>query len=143
MVTSLDVDGALNSKHIYGESPLANDVVAPRKTLVVDSVSVEGLNEKGLEVHNLGTQAVVKVAEMTSQVMLEDPSTSLVQSLHDKATWVRAAKSFGKRNNSCPPYRSRSVVSGPWSLDWLSHQNHMEASVIFSSKKKAQFQYYS
>ncbi|GAU37651.1 hypothetical protein TSUD_220770 [Trifolium subterraneum] len=32
--------------------------------------------------------------------------------------------SRGKRTKSSPPGASRSVVSGPWSLEWLYDQNH-------------------
>ncbi|PNX75570.1 putative sulfate transporter, partial [Trifolium pratense] len=42
-----------------------------------------------------------------------------------------------KRTNSCPPKARRSVISGPWSLEWLKDQNHGEAGVIFSACKKS------
>ncbi|PNX64747.1 putative sulfate transporter, partial [Trifolium pratense] len=45
--------------------------------------------------------------------------------------------SRSKRTNSCPPKASRSVISGPWSLEWLHDQTHGEAGVIFSSRGKA------
>ena len=39
------------------------------------------------------------------------------------------------RTTSCPPWADRSVVSGPWSLEWLSDQHHSEAEVVSSSRK--------
>jgi len=44
-------------------------------------------------------------------------------------------KTRGKRTDSCPPRTDRSVVFGPWSLEWLSHQHHSEAGVVSSSRK--------
>ncbi|MCI15347.1 DUF4283 domain protein, partial [Trifolium medium] len=41
-----------------------------------------------------------------------------------------------KRNLSCPPGGGRSIISGPWSLEWLNDHNHGDACIIFSSKKK-------
>jgi len=40
------------------------------------------------------------------------------------------------RASSCPPRAARSVESGPWSIEWLSDQNHGDVAVISSSKKK-------
>ncbi|MCI44905.1 DUF4283 domain protein, partial [Trifolium medium] len=42
-----------------------------------------------------------------------------------------------KRTSSCPPEARRSVISGPWSLEWLNYQNHGDAAVIFSASKKS------
>ncbi|PNX62521.1 hypothetical protein L195_g053026, partial [Trifolium pratense] len=42
-----------------------------------------------------------------------------------------------KRTHSCPPKASSSVISGPWSLEWLHDQAHGEEGVIFSSSRKA------
>jgi hypothetical protein len=39
------------------------------------------------------------------------------------------------RMSSFPAWAERSMVSGPWSMDWLNHHNHGDAGVIFSSKK--------
>lgn len=39
------------------------------------------------------------------------------------------------RTSSCPPTGTRSVMSGPWSLEWLSDQLHFEAGVVSSSHK--------
>ncbi|XP_045831171.1 uncharacterized protein LOC123922499 [Trifolium pratense] len=44
---------------------------------------------------------------------------------------------LSKRTNSCPPEARRSVMSGPWSLEWLQDQNHEDAGVIFSASKKS------
>ncbi|MCI00512.1 DUF4283 domain protein, partial [Trifolium medium] len=41
-----------------------------------------------------------------------------------------------KRTKSCPPGANRSVVSGPWSLEWLHDHNHGDAGVTFSTNKK-------
>jgi len=40
-----------------------------------------------------------------------------------------------RRNRAapCPPRADRSVVSGSWSLEWLSDQHHSEAGVVSSS----------
>ncbi|XP_045791437.1 uncharacterized protein LOC123886142 [Trifolium pratense] len=43
---------------------------------------------------------------------------------------------LSKRTNSCPPEVRRSVLSGPWSLEWLQDQNFGDAGVIFSASKK-------
>nr|ABN09103.1 C2 [Medicago truncatula] len=37
--------------------------------------------------------------------------------------------------SSCHPEAGWSMVSGPWSLEWLSNQHHGDAGVISSSKK--------
>ena len=39
------------------------------------------------------------------------------------------------RASSCPPKATRSITSGPWSLEWLSDQHHSEAGVVSSSQK--------
>ncbi|PNX85649.1 hypothetical protein L195_g041719, partial [Trifolium pratense] len=44
---------------------------------------------------------------------------------------------IGKRTSSCPPEARRSVMSGPWSLEWLQDQNYGDAGVIFSASKKS------
>ncbi|XP_045797610.1 uncharacterized protein LOC123891756 [Trifolium pratense] len=44
---------------------------------------------------------------------------------------------FSKRTSSCPPEARRSVLSGPWSLEWLQDQNHGDAGVIFSASKRS------
>ncbi|MCI07228.1 DUF4283 domain protein, partial [Trifolium medium] len=41
-----------------------------------------------------------------------------------------------KRTKSCPPGVKRSMISGPWSLDWLHDHNHGDVGVIFSTKKR-------
>ncbi|MCI10610.1 endonuclease/exonuclease/phosphatase family protein, partial [Trifolium medium] len=43
-----------------------------------------------------------------------------------------------KRTNYCPPKVSRSVISGPWSLEWLNDHAHGEARVIFFIKKESE-----
>jgi hypothetical protein len=40
-----------------------------------------------------------------------------------------------KRTASCPP-ASRSGLSGPWSLEWISDHNLGDAGVVFSAKKR-------
>ncbi|MCI87891.1 DUF4283 domain protein, partial [Trifolium medium] len=37
---------------------------------------------------------------------------------------------------SCPPGADRSVISGPWSLDWLHDHNQGDAGVIFSARNR-------
>ncbi|MCI71026.1 hypothetical protein A2U01_0092289, partial [Trifolium medium] len=32
-----------------------------------------------------------------------------------------------RRTSSCPPEARRSVISGPWSWEWLNDQNHRDA----------------
>jgi hypothetical protein len=50
-----------------------------------------------------------------------------------------AAMGLGyNRARSCPPGASHSVMSGPWSLEWLQDQGHREVGVIFSAKKKGE-----
>ncbi|PNY17795.1 hypothetical protein L195_g014547 [Trifolium pratense] len=44
---------------------------------------------------------------------------------------------ISKRTNSCPLEARRSVISGPWSLEWLQDQNHRDAGVIFSASRKS------
>ncbi|PNX56919.1 hypothetical protein L195_g058441, partial [Trifolium pratense] len=41
-----------------------------------------------------------------------------------------------KRANSFPPKVSRSIISGPWSLEWLHDLNHEVVGVIFSACKR-------
>ncbi|MCI56592.1 DUF4283 domain protein, partial [Trifolium medium] len=42
----------------------------------------------------------------------------------------------GKCTKSCPPGVNRSVISAPWSLDWLHDHNQGDAGVIFSARKR-------
>ncbi|MCI19132.1 DUF4283 domain protein, partial [Trifolium medium] len=42
-----------------------------------------------------------------------------------------------KRTKSCPPGVNRSVISGPWSLEWLHDLNQGDAGVIFSASKRS------
>jgi len=37
---------------------------------------------------------------------------------------------------SCPPSHERSMITGPWSLEWLGDIDHGHAGVIFASRKK-------
>lgn len=39
--------------------------------------------------------------------------------------------------HSCPPSRDRSMIAGPWSLEWLRDYNHEDAGVIFSASKES------
>ncbi|GAU51586.1 hypothetical protein TSUD_414300 [Trifolium subterraneum] len=41
-----------------------------------------------------------------------------------------------KRTTSCPPGGNRSIVPGPWSLDWLQDLNQGDAGVLFSAQKR-------
>jgi len=45
-----------------------------------------------------------------------------------------SAPKQGKHTNSCPPGRTRLVLSSPWNLEWLHDHNHAE--IICSTKKK-------
>ena len=36
---------------------------------------------------------------------------------------------------SCPPRAARSLVSGPWSLEWLSDQHLSEVGVVSSAQR--------
>ncbi|MCI67152.1 hypothetical protein A2U01_0088410, partial [Trifolium medium] len=39
----------------------------------------------------------------------------------------RAKVHPSKRTMSCPPGATRSIISGPWSLEWLHDRNHGDA----------------
>lgn len=41
-----------------------------------------------------------------------------------------------QRTNSCPSLVTCSVMSGPWSLEWLNGHNSGNVGLIFSTKKK-------
>jgi len=41
-----------------------------------------------------------------------------------------------KRTSTCPPWAGKSLVSGPWSMEWLSDQVHHNAGIVSSSIKK-------
>ncbi|PNX71795.1 cysteine-rich receptor-like protein kinase, partial [Trifolium pratense] len=43
----------------------------------------------------------------------------------------------GDRAKSCPPGANRSMLSGPWSLEWLHDLNQGDAGVIFSARKRS------
>ncbi|GAU21717.1 hypothetical protein TSUD_180610 [Trifolium subterraneum] len=47
------------------------------------------------------------------------------------------APSTVKRTSSCPPGGNHSVVSGPWSLDWLQDLNQGDAGMLFSAQKRS------
>ncbi|GAU22593.1 hypothetical protein TSUD_134930 [Trifolium subterraneum] len=49
---------------------------------------------------------------------------------------LRSSPLRNSRTKSCPPGVNRSMLSGPWSLDWLHDHNHGDAGVIFSARKK-------
>ncbi|GAU34276.1 hypothetical protein TSUD_321220 [Trifolium subterraneum] len=40
------------------------------------------------------------------------------------------------RTNSCPPVANRSVLSGPWNLEWMDDLNQRDAGVIFTASKR-------
>lgn len=72
---------------------------------------------------------------------LTPPTVNLVvagdQSLHtDICSHNGAKRKHGKSTNSCPPGRTRSVVSRSWSLVWLYDHDHEDAGVIFLSRKR-------
>ncbi|GAU38950.1 hypothetical protein TSUD_363890 [Trifolium subterraneum] len=72
--------------------------------------------------------------ERTNRVLNHVEMLSLPEDLSDKnrdKTCI-TTKKFGKRSRSCPPGVKRSVVSGPWSVEWLYKHNHGDAGVIFS-----------
>jgi len=50
-----------------------------------------------------------------------------------------ALREGGKPNrvSSCPPRRARSLVSSPWSSEWLHDHVHRDTSVISSARKKS------
>jgi hypothetical protein len=41
----------------------------------------------------------------------------------------------GKRASACPPSRTRSLVYGPWSLEWLTNHNHGDVGVVSYSRR--------
>ncbi|XP_039690367.1 uncharacterized protein [Medicago truncatula] len=48
---------------------------------------------------------------------------------------VTVRKLRTRRMVSCPPRADRSVVSGPWSLDWINDQHLSDVGVVSSSRK--------
>jgi hypothetical protein len=65
----------------------------------------------------------VKVKEVSKQTTVaENPKVFIASS--ERST----------RQRSCPPMVTRSVTSGPWSLEWLKGHVHGEAGVVSSPK---------
>jgi hypothetical protein len=60
---------------------------------------------------------------------------SRLSELSPKAVKSASSPVKCKRTTSCPP-ASRSGLSGPWSLEWLSDHNLGDAGVIFSATKR-------
>jgi len=42
-----------------------------------------------------------------------------------------------QRQHSCPPRATRSISSGPWSIEWLQDQVHGDVGVVSSTKNKS------
>lgn len=91
----------------------------------------------------------LKSGQSVNVEMGREPSDGCSAVVKEKAATLAASDplkgcSFGKgkkkvqRTLSCLLGRTRSVLSGPWSLEWLGDQNHAAAGVISSSKKQFQ-----
>ncbi|XP_045830922.1 uncharacterized protein LOC123922227 [Trifolium pratense] len=66
----------------------------------------------------------VRPNSQVSGVRQDKPSVVVEAQVHSPVRTVRV-----KRTNSCPPEVKRSVISGPWSLEWLNDQNHGDVGV--------------
>ncbi|PNX78571.1 hypothetical protein L195_g034549 [Trifolium pratense] len=79
------------------------------------------------------------VLKMDSQEVLGDPAGGADMSPPSGDALIRPSfrPLLSKRTSSCPPEARRSVISGPWSLEWLQDQNYGDAGVIFSASKKS------
>ncbi|CAJ2668643.1 unnamed protein product [Trifolium pratense] len=71
-----------------------------------------------------GAPLIQAVRSDRPSVVVEAQVRSPIRAPHNKCT------------NSCSHVSRRSVISGPWSLEWLNDQNHGDAGVIFSASKK-------
>ncbi|PNX77214.1 putative sulfate transporter [Trifolium pratense] len=112
--------------------------VDPEVSRVVDLLInniTEGLQgEACVEVQGFNNVGIFSNVRSSSQDQVVGPdSPSVVVEAQDRLP-VRTLRV--KRMNSCPPEARRSVISGPWSLEWLNDQNHGDAGVIFSARKK-------
>jgi len=94
------------------------DTDVPIKTIdsnTLQKVEIFGQDNKQLT----GTDAQGAVVKIDSHHFVESSKTSLRR----------------KRQNSCPPRVTRSINSGPWSIEWLQDQVYGDVGVVSSSKK--------
>jgi hypothetical protein len=74
------------------------------------------------------------------QKLSVDASLEAVLQEDNQPLGVNKAKCIRRqRQHSCPPCATRSINSGPWSLEWLQDQVHGDVGVVSSSKNKSKF----
>jgi hypothetical protein len=85
-------------------------------------------------------EGVDHILEPVEEPIVDHPEKNPNSPCHDSSLGGKlrsgATAHPSKRSKSCPPGVTRSVVSGPWSLEWLHDHNHGGAGVIFSTKKR-------
>lgn len=73
---------------------------------------------------------------MDNQVLeCADRGYQPVPLVHNSPSLQKSVPKKRGRASSCPPRPARSIVSGPWSLEWLTDQHHSEAGVVSSARK--------
>jgi len=99
------------------------------------SVHVQGSVEQIREAPN----AAIFNEEQAGPFMNDASESSLAAAVQDanKRNRVSTGATRSKRTSSCPPGRTRSILSGPWSVEWLSDHHHGDASIISSLRKKS------
>ncbi|PNX64490.1 hypothetical protein L195_g054045, partial [Trifolium pratense] len=102
-------------------------------------VELEDKNEVSLGAEKVVEEEVKRVADTVIS------AGNCVESSLKHSSSPKAGPIFGreehttlhrKRSESCPPKVSRSINSGPWSLEWLHDHNYGDAGVIFSARKR-------
>ncbi|PNX95462.1 putative sulfate transporter, partial [Trifolium pratense] len=147
---SRDVDALFNNIKEGFEDEAGVDVQGLREKEYLDK-QIEGEPEEEVEQRSLPPNPIINSVETSSNVRPSSQRTPRDPAFRPErssaAVEAHAHPSVrmprNKRTNSCPPVARRSVISGPWSLEWINDQNHGDAGVIFSASKEGRKGYYS
>lgn len=118
------------------------------RILIDDTLATKGLfTEAHIHSSSSDNNAFKKSSDNNVQAFSKPCSHNNVQVSSKACTIARDSSSstnrkmhakkmrHGARANSCLPVRRCSLLSGPWSLEWLYEHNHGDADIIFSTKK--------
>jgi hypothetical protein len=102
------------------------------------AVQIESKREKVGEFPQLILPIAEQVADNSIKDVKETSKQSNVEVIQKPDSHINdenlAKCERSKRQHSYPPITTRSVTSGPWSLEWLKDHVHGEAGVVSSSK---------
>lgn len=159
LVNKLAEDWAPDDKDIHKQTTL-DSVMFPTvlEPVVCDLVNVlnkeadleepvfDGVDPKPTPT-NEGTVAALIIAspngkdtECAELPEHESEGRTILVSKLDAHSWVLSTENVScvrqKGQSSCPPMATRSVHSGPWSLEWIQDHVHGDVGVVSSSNNK-------